>query len=119
MPNVRCFNLNYNFIEDLSPIGGGGVVNSDDGATSPNGNGLARLRKFTMVGGRVKSVRGVVGALRGLKELERVDLRCVPISDISCSCSPISSHFEASFASSSREEGLSSEREWGAKKGRD
>jgi hypothetical protein len=58
IPNIRVLNLNYNFIGEL-----GGL------------EGLVRLRKLSMIGSRLRGTRGVVGAVRGMKELEMVDFR--------------------------------------------
>lgn len=62
VPNLRVLNLNYNFLtgdEIVRAVGG-----------------LQRLRKLTIVGGRMKSWKGVVGkCLRELGELEVVDFR--------------------------------------------
>lgn len=62
VPNVRVLNLNYNFIEDPGPLGGGG---------------LARLRKLTMIGSRVRGTKGLVRMLRGLPDVEMLDFRYV------------------------------------------
>ncbi|KAG8875276.1 hypothetical protein FRB97_005253 [Tulasnella sp. 331] len=73
VPNLRVLNLNYNFLSGEDIVRGL--------TTPPSGGGLRRLRKLTMVGGRVKSWRGVVGKLlRGLGELEVLDFRMNPFS---------------------------------------
>ncbi|KAF7799379.1 hypothetical protein EIP86_010611 [Pleurotus ostreatoroseus] len=58
VPNVRVLNLNYNFIEDVRPL-----------------EGLRRVRKLSMVGGRVAATRMFVRMVRGMREAEVLDLR--------------------------------------------
>lgn len=68
-PNVRALNLNFNFIEKV-----GGWV-----------KGLKRLRKASFVGNRIGKWKEVVEGLKGLDELERVDLRFEkPFSGVFC-----------------------------------
>lgn len=61
-PNVRVLNLNYNFLE------------SDD-LTKALG-GLTRLRKLTVVGGRMRGTKGILRMLKGMGEnVEMLDFR--------------------------------------------
>ncbi|KAI0364092.1 hypothetical protein BV20DRAFT_956956 [Pilatotrama ljubarskyi] len=61
VPNVRVLNLNYNFLEDPSPL-----------------QGLVRLRKLTIIGSRIKGAKQLVRVLRGMKDMEMIDFRQVP-----------------------------------------
>ncbi|EJD43556.1 L domain-like protein, partial [Auricularia subglabra TFB-10046 SS5] len=63
VPNVRVLNLNYNFLSDI-----GALV------------GLTRLRKLTVIGSRLKSVKAVIRVLRGMPDIEMVDFRMNPFS---------------------------------------
>lgn len=65
VPNLRVLNLNYNFLS------------ADDLIRALSfGGGLRRLKKLTVVGGRVKGWKSVVGKLvKGLEELEVLDFR--------------------------------------------
>lgn len=60
VPNLRCLNLNYNFLRDLDGL-----------------QGLTALRKLMMVGGRLgaNGTKLVLRGLRGLEGLQEVDLR--------------------------------------------
>ncbi|KAI9064682.1 L domain-like protein [Trametes sanguinea] len=60
VPNVRVLNLNYNFLEDPSPL-----------------RGLTRLRKLTIIGSRIKGAKQLVGVLRGMSDMEMIDFRRV------------------------------------------
>lgn len=60
VPNVRVLNLNYNFLEDPSPL-----------------EGLTRLRKLTIIGSRIKGAKQLVRVLRGMKDMEMIDFRQV------------------------------------------
>jgi hypothetical protein len=62
MPNLRCLNLNYNFLPDLDGL-----------------QGMAALRKLMMVGGRLgdTGTKQVLKGLRTLEGLQEVDLRWV------------------------------------------
>ncbi|KAI0351465.1 hypothetical protein OH77DRAFT_1411124 [Trametes cingulata] len=60
VPNVRVLNLNYNFLEDPSPL-----------------QGLSRLRKLTIIGSRIKGAKQLVRVLRGMKDMEMIDFRQV------------------------------------------
>lgn len=64
VPNLRVLNLNYNFIED-------------DEVLVDALKGLGRLRKLTVVGGRVRGTKSLVKIVRGMADLEMVDFRCV------------------------------------------
>jgi len=57
-------NLNYNFVED-------------DGIERALA-GLTRLRKVTLVGGRMKGTKALVRVLRGMPDVEMVDFRMNP-----------------------------------------
>jgi Leucine-rich repeat (LRR) protein len=61
IPNVHVLNLNFNFLEDLSPL-----------------VGLTRLKKLTVLGARISQYRSLAGVLGSMDELESVDLRFVP-----------------------------------------
>ncbi|KAI0671057.1 hypothetical protein C8Q78DRAFT_1079006 [Trametes maxima] len=61
VPNVRVLNLNYNFLEDPSPL-----------------EGLTRLRKLTIIGSRIKGAKQLIRVLRGMKDMEMIDFRQVP-----------------------------------------
>ncbi|TFK48629.1 L domain-like protein [Heliocybe sulcata] len=61
VPNLRILNLNYNFLEDVRPL-----------------HGLARLRKLTVIGSRLKGAKDVIRVLRGMPEAEIVDFRMNP-----------------------------------------
>ncbi|KAI8448078.1 hypothetical protein BY996DRAFT_4591942, partial [Phakopsora pachyrhizi] len=64
IPNIRTINLNYNFLQDLSPL-----------------SNLLRLEKLTVVGSRIKSVdKGLIRLLESLPELELLDLRQNPLT---------------------------------------
>lgn len=58
IPNVRVLDLNFNFLDDLSPL-----------------HGLTRLRKLTVMSNRVAKARPLIELLRTLPELEVLDLR--------------------------------------------
>ncbi|KAI0655635.1 hypothetical protein C8Q70DRAFT_1115791 [Cubamyces menziesii] len=58
VPNVRVLNLNYNFLEDPSPL-----------------RGLTRLRKLTIIGSRIKGAKQLIGVLRGMTDMEMIDFR--------------------------------------------
>ena len=60
IPNVRVLNLNYNFLEDVRPL-----------------EGLARLRKLTLIGSRIKATKQLVRMLKGMVEVEVLDFRYV------------------------------------------
>ncbi|KAI8971132.1 hypothetical protein BD414DRAFT_426656 [Trametes punicea] len=60
VPNVRVLNLNYNFLEDPTPL-----------------RGLTRLRKLTIIGSRIKGAKHLVGVLRGMHDMEMIDFRQV------------------------------------------
>lgn len=62
-PNLRVLNLNYNFLSDVAPLAG-----------------LTRLRKLTVIGSRLKSVKAVIRILRGMPDIEMVDFRMNPFS---------------------------------------
>lgn len=61
VPNVRVLNLDYNFIQDVSPL-----------------SGLARLAKLSLVGARIAKARPLAAVVASLTELESIDMRCVP-----------------------------------------
>ncbi|KAJ8521073.1 hypothetical protein ONZ45_g2183 [Pleurotus djamor] len=61
VPNLRVLNLNYNFLEDVSGLGG-----------------LGRLRKLTVIGSRLKSTKPVVKMLQGMPDVEMLDFRMNP-----------------------------------------
>ena len=61
VPNVRVLNLNYNFLEDPGPL-----------------EGLSRLRKLTIIGSRIKGAKQLIRIVRGMKDVEMIDFRCVP-----------------------------------------
>lgn len=61
IPNVRVLNLNYNFLEDVSPL-----------------EGLTRLRKLTVIGSRLKGTKGLIRLLQRMPDLEMLDFRYVP-----------------------------------------
>ncbi|KZV93648.1 L domain-like protein [Exidia glandulosa HHB12029] len=63
VPNLRVLNLNYNFLSDVSALAG-----------------LTRLRKLTVIGSRLTSVKGVIRILRGMPDIEMVDFRMNPFS---------------------------------------
>lgn len=56
MPSLEVLNVNYNFMEDLTGL-----------------KGMRKLRKISVVGNRLGDVGS--GGLRGLDQLEEVDLR--------------------------------------------
>jgi protein NUD1 len=58
IPNVRTLNLNFNFISDIQPL-----------------QGLARLRKLSLVGSHVQGTKSFIKAVRKMTELELVDFR--------------------------------------------
>jgi hypothetical protein len=60
VPNLKYLNLNYNFLVDLDGL-----------------QGLTRLKKLTVVGARLggSGTRGVVRGLKGLTNIEEIDLR--------------------------------------------
>jgi|ERR1700676_1134280 Leucine-rich repeat (LRR) protein len=57
-PNLRVLNLNYNFIEDAQAL-----------------EGLSRLRKLTLIGSRLKGTKTLLRILRGMPDIEMLDLR--------------------------------------------
>ena len=61
VPNVRVLNLNYNFLVDAGPL-----------------EGLSRLRKLTIIGSRIKGAKQLIRIVRGMKDVEMIDFRCVP-----------------------------------------
>lgn len=60
LPNVRAINLNYNFLED---------------SAMAQLEGLKRLRKLTVIGSRLNSTKGIIRVLRGMSDVEMLDLR--------------------------------------------
>ncbi|KAG8927688.1 hypothetical protein FRC02_007914 [Tulasnella sp. 418] len=62
-PNLRVLNLNYNFITDVRPLAG-----------------LARLRKLTIVGSRIKGSKSLIRVLQKTPEMELADFRMNPFS---------------------------------------
>lgn len=58
IPNVRTLNLNFNFISDVQPL-----------------QGLARLRKLSLVGSHMQGTKSLIKAVRKMTELELVDFR--------------------------------------------
>lgn len=58
IPNVRVLNLNFNFIDDLTPL-----------------TGLTRLNKLTVLGARLEKCRPIAKVLASMPELELLDLR--------------------------------------------
>lgn len=58
VPNVRTLNLNFNSLDDLSPL-----------------QGLTRLVKLTVIGARIGKCRPVAQVLSSMSELEELDLR--------------------------------------------
>lgn len=58
IPNVRVLNLNYNFLTDVDAL-----------------EGLARLRKLTLIGSRLKGTKPLVRMLRGMPDIEMLDFR--------------------------------------------
>ncbi|KAL1663424.1 L domain-like protein [Schizophyllum commune] len=62
-PNVRVLNLNYNFLADPE---------------AAKLRGLVRLRRLSMVGGRVGDAKVLVGIVSGMHEVESVDFRMNP-----------------------------------------
>ena len=60
LPNLKILNVNYNFFQNLDGL-----------------RGLSGLRKLTVVGSRLGGggTKGVAEGLRGLKNLEEIDLR--------------------------------------------
>lgn len=58
VPNVRVLNLNFNSVDNLSPL-----------------EGLTRLTKLTIVGARLSKCRPVASVLSSMPELEELDLR--------------------------------------------
>jgi protein NUD1 len=65
IPNVRVLNLNYNLIGDSS-------LSSLEG--------LTRMKKLSMIGGRIKKVAGLVKVIKGMQELEEWDGRMNPLT---------------------------------------
>ncbi|GAA6037397.1 hypothetical protein JCM8097_008549 [Rhodosporidiobolus ruineniae] len=63
IPNVRTLNLDYNFLENLTPL-----------------EGLTRLSKLSVVGARLAKARPVANVLSSLVELESVDFRMNPFT---------------------------------------
>lgn len=58
IPNVRTLNLNFNFISDVEPL-----------------QGLARIRKLSLLGSHVQGAKSLIKAVRKMTELESVDFR--------------------------------------------
>ncbi|KPV72496.1 uncharacterized protein RHOBADRAFT_39560 [Rhodotorula graminis WP1] len=63
VPNVRVLNLDYNFIQDISPL-----------------SGLVRLTKLSLVGARIAKARPLAVVLATLTELESFDMRMNPFT---------------------------------------
>jgi len=63
LPNLRVLNLNYNFLEDIRPLGG-----------------LTRLQKLTMIGSRLKSTKPLIRLLAGMPDAEMLDFRYVDVN---------------------------------------
>lgn len=74
VPNVRVLNLNFNFIEDLTPL-----------------KGLTRLKKLTVLGARLSSCRAIVEVISTMPELESIDFRYVELR--SFALKPYNNHF--------------------------
>jgi protein NUD1 len=62
VPNMRVLNLNYNFLADARPL-----------------DGLARLRKLTIVGSRFKGSKNLIRVVQKMPELELLDFRYVDV----------------------------------------
>jgi protein NUD1 len=58
LPNVRVLNLNYNFLTDARAL-----------------EGLARLRKLTLIGSRLKGTKALIRMLRRMPDIEMLDFR--------------------------------------------
>ncbi|KAL4070028.1 hypothetical protein V8B97DRAFT_1918076 [Scleroderma yunnanense] len=61
VPNLRVLNLNYNFLEDVTPL-----------------EGLTRMKKLTMIGSRLKGTKPLIRVLQRMPEVEMVDVRMNP-----------------------------------------
>lgn len=57
-PNLRALNMNYNFVEDITSLGS-----------------FSQLRKFSMIGSRLRSAPHLVRALKRLPDVEQLDFR--------------------------------------------
>jgi Leucine-rich repeat (LRR) protein len=62
LPNLRVLNLNYNFLEDIRPLGG-----------------LRRLRKLTIIGSRLKSTKPLIRLVAEMPDAEMLDFRYVDV----------------------------------------
>jgi len=62
LPNLRVLNLNYNFLEDVRPLGG-----------------LRRLRKLTIIGSRLKSTKPLIRLVAEMPDAEMLDFRYVDV----------------------------------------
>lgn len=60
IPNARVVNLNYNFLEDLTPL-----------------KGLTRVKKLSVIGGRTERTKALLDVLKGLPDVEILDFRYV------------------------------------------
>jgi protein NUD1 len=60
VPNVRVLNLNYNFLKDVQPL-----------------EGLARLRKLTIIGSRLAGTKALIRCVKGMPDVEMLDFRYV------------------------------------------
>lgn len=67
LPNLRVLNLNYNFLEDVRPLGG-----------------LKRLQKLTIIGSRLKSTKPLIRLLAEMPDAEMLDFRYVCQLNLGC-----------------------------------
>lgn len=63
LPNLRVLNLNYNFLEDIRPLGG-----------------LRRLRKLSIIGSRLKSTKPLIRLVAEMPDAEMLDFRYVDVN---------------------------------------
>jgi protein NUD1 len=60
VPNLRVLNLNYNFLKDIKPL-----------------EGLARLKKLTIIGSRLTGTKALIRCVKGMPDVEMLDFRYV------------------------------------------
>lgn len=75
VPNLRSLNLNYNFFSSSSAPGAEGK--GEKGLITAL-SGLTRLRRLSVIGSGVREIKTVLGAVKGMKEVEELDFRMNP-----------------------------------------
>jgi hypothetical protein len=75
VPNLRSLNLNYNFFSSSSASE---VEGKGEKGLIVALSGLTRLRRLSVIGSGVREIKTVLGAAKGMKEVEELDFRMNP-----------------------------------------